>query len=119
MDKYANLNSVTYSETTELENYTWYNDNNNANKIGISSNCETLWHDNIIYTLKKFKKIEETVNDINIFSLVYKFDVRVGDSKQLQQYFTDGLFGERSNYVTLKYKNSKFSHIVFNGKEFK
>ena len=121
----ANLYGDTYDDNTEMSNYKWYNDNKNLDKIGISPDGSQLTHDSMLYRLKKFKKIEKIINNVNTIQLTYKLDNKtevVDTSSTKYQYFTDLIFSEQSNYITFKYIEFEgkmiFSHIIFNGKMF-
>ncbi len=111
-----------YDDEIELKKYTWYYDKSRLDKIGINHDGTKLMHDSMIYTLKKFRKIEKKIEGLDTMQLVYKLDDRNGNSGQYQQYFTDLIFNERSNYIVYKYVEHDgkltFTHIVFNGKQF-
>lgn len=121
----ANLYGDTYDDNTETSNYKWYNDTKKLDKIGISPDGSQLMHDSMLYTLKKFKKIEKVINNLNTIQLIYKLDNKtevVDTSMTKYHYFTDLIFSEQSNYIVFKYVESEgkmlFSHIIFNGKMF-
>lgn len=120
---YSSVYGENYDDNVELSNYTWYCDKNNVDNIGINKDGSQLIHDSMVFTLKKFRKIEKMVSNTNTIQLVYKLDNRNGDSGQTQPYFSDLVFSEKSNYLIFKYVetngNFKFTHIVFNGKIFK
>jgi len=122
---YANLYGESYDDSIEIANYKWYNDNHKLDKIGINPDGTQLIHDSLLYTLKKFKKIEKKINNINTIQLIYKLDNKlntINTQNTKDQYFTDLIFGEKSNYVTFVYFSGlgkmTFSHIIFNGKMF-
>lgn len=110
-------------ENIETSNYTWYYDKFNIDKIGINPDGNQLMHDSMLFTLKKFRSINKSINGINTTQLIMKLDVRNGEGGQTNKYFTDNIFGEKSAYIIFKYveinKKLTFSHIVFNGKVFK
>lgn len=106
-------------------NYVWYYDKNKLDKIGINPNGSRLLHDSMLYKLKKFKIINSVIQNLNTTQLVLKLDNKLEENKEdnLNNYFTDMIFSEKSCYIIFKYVelNNKmtFSHIVFNGKIFK
>ena len=118
----ANLCNQFYNEQNEqneISNYQWYSDNSKLDQIGINSDCTILMHDNIIYNLVKFKMVDNILTK----QLIYKLNNKLNNKTNSKDFFTDLIFGEKSNYMIICYqKNSsglmKFSHILFNGKKF-
>ena len=113
----SNLYGDVFDDSNEISNYKWYSDKTNLDKIGINPDGTILSHDDMIYKLTKFK----IINQSNEKFLIYKLS---NQSEKLNEknYFTDLIFGEKSNYMIICYKSvnniMKFSHIIFNGKKF-
>lgn len=115
---------------TEQDNLKWYYDLNKVDKIGFNSDGTEMTHDSMTFSLKSFRRIEEKILGKNTVQIIFKLSTRVSDKsaqintdKLNREYFGDLALHEKSNYVTFKYVEHKgkmtFTHIVFNGKEFK
>lgn len=84
----------------------------NNDKIGISPDGKILMKDNMMYSLKKYKKLEKNgINNTKKIILIYCFD---------RQY--NFRMHEKQNLISFYYfgKNEKmvFSHIIYEGKEY-
>ena len=96
------------------DNYKWfYNNNRSYDKIGISPDEKYIMHDNVLFTLTKFKNI----NINNNLYLVYKLN----QSNNIILY--DSILHKQHTELYFKFKKNKkksvFNCIIFNGKSYK
>jgi len=109
-------------------NYTWFFNGENkssiySDKIGINTNCTYLMHDNMIFGLSHYKKIEKiqkyntgsNIKNVKMIYLIYKINDQ--PNTMLSEISTTLYFKYVSNDI--EGTNMRFKCIGFNGDEFK
>lgn len=121
----SNKSYMPQNDIDDTSNFTWFYDERKYDKIGISSDGTQVMHDSIVFTLKKFKKVEEVMNGRNTIQLIYNLSGwNASDKSTDKSYFSDLTLHEKGTYLDFKYvENSKgemvFVYITFNGRVFK
>ncbi len=119
---YSDLFGNEYDEKSDLLRYKWFYDKNKLDKVGINNDATLLIHDSMVYTMKRFRKIEQTIRGKKTIQLMYKLSNRLSKDTDSNAFSVNTILNERSNYITFKYVEYKdemiFTNLTYNGKPF-